>query len=495
MADQALYRKYRSTTLDEVVGQDQVVTTLKGALASGQISHAYLFTGQRGVGKTSVARILARSLNCTGEGTKPCNQCPNCTAALNGNLDIIEIDAASNRGIDEIRDLKEKIVLAPSLGKYKVYIIDEVHMLTDPAFNALLKTLEEPPAHAVFILATTEAHKLPLTIISRTQRFSFHHIPAPVIASHLKSVAAKEQIALDDEAASMIAAASGGSFRDGLSLLDQLSAGGETITASLAQQLLGWGSQAEVEALHRMIIEDDLSGALAQLDQLVERGAQPSQLIRQLISLVRADLRQRLEARNPTGPQLRLLSDLTATTKSALPQYALEIAIARYRQSAPAAATVQTPVKARPEAAVSRPEPVAAQPPPTPAPPARLSPQPAEPASQPATKTSKDESFDIRWMKALAEIKAHNNSLYALLCSCDAVQTSGGIELVTRFNFHRDRLMEPKNLAIIAAAAKKALGQEQVITSRVQQAGAPAASTDTELVSSALEILGGEVME
>jgi hypothetical protein len=247
-----------------------------------------------------------------------------------------------------------------------------------------------------------------------------------------------------------------------------------------------------------MITSDDLSGALVQLDQLVERGAQPSQLIRQLIQLVRTDLRQRLEAHSPAAQQLRLLSDLTATTKSALPQYALEIAIARYRQSAaPTSSAASKPESSQP---VPKPAPQVSPPQSTatkitahsqPKEPKPANPKPHLPAAK-----SRDEAFEIRWMKALALVKAQNNSLYALLCSSDAVPTAGGIELVTRFNFHRDRLMEPKNLAIITAAASRALGQDVVVTSQVQQAPVPApATTDTELVSSALEILGGEVME
>src|SRR6266403_3541450 len=213
MSDQALYRKYRSANFDEVIGQDHVVKTLITAIANGRLSHAYLFTGPRGVGKTSAARLLARALNCTGS-PKPCNQCANCRAAINSSLDVVEIDAASNRSIDSVRDLREKISLAPTAGQYKIYIIDEVHMLTAEAFNALLKTLEEPPAHAVFILATTEAHKLPETIISRTQRFNFRPASLGDLTSHLSKIAQAENIAVEPEALTVIAAASRGGFRD-----------------------------------------------------------------------------------------------------------------------------------------------------------------------------------------------------------------------------------------------------------------------------------------
>jgi DNA polymerase III subunit gamma/tau len=201
---QALYRKYRSKSFDEVVGQDHITTTLKNALKAGKISHAYLFTGPKGVGKTSVARILAYAVN----------ELPYDEQATH--LDIIEIDAASNRRIDEIRELRERVHTAPSSATYKVYIIDEVHMLTKEAFNALLKTLEEPPAHAIFILATTEAHKLPDTIISRTQRFSFKPIEDAEVVTHLQTIAAKEKIVIDQPALQLIAKHGAGSFRDSI---------------------------------------------------------------------------------------------------------------------------------------------------------------------------------------------------------------------------------------------------------------------------------------
>ncbi|HSX15094.1 MAG TPA: DNA polymerase III subunit gamma/tau [Candidatus Saccharimonadales bacterium] len=493
MSELALYRKYRSTTFDEVVGQPHVVMTLKSAIAAGRISHAYLLTGQRGVGKTSVARILARSLNCLSDGEKPCNTCNNCTAALNGNLDIIEIDAASNRGIDEIRDLKEKINLAPSLGQYKVYIIDEVHMLTDAAFNALLKTLEEPPAHAVFIMATTEAHKLPATIISRTQRFNLHQIEVADINAHITMVATREQIGVTPEALAMIASASGGSIRDALSLLDQVSALGGEVTADDVRQLLGWGNDEEITWLYQAIIDGQMAAVLGQIDQLYDNGAQPSQVINQLISVVRADLRRKLSEGQPAGQLLALMESLIAATKSALPQYALETAIARYSQTSPPAVTepIAAPAKAAAEPLAS---PAAAEP----KPPKAIEPEPRPtPEAAAPTPSPNQNDFDVRWMKALAEVKAHNNSLYALLCSCDTKQTETGIELISRFSFHRDRLMEPKNLAIIEAGIKQAFGREIPLVAHLANQAPPAKSTESseELISSALEILGGEVVE
>jgi DNA polymerase-3 subunit gamma/tau len=248
---QALYRKYRSKSLKDVAGQDHITSTLEQALQQGRISHAYLFTGPRGVGKTSVARILAHEIN----------ELPYTDDTPH--IDIIEIDAASNRRIDEIRELREKVYVAPTSAKYKVYIIDEVHMLTREAFNALLKTLEEPPAHVVFILATTDAHKLPETIISRTQRFSFKPADKNTTVEHLRSVAKQEKIKVDDAALELLAEHGGGSFRDSMSLLDQASSHGQAVTEESVRQLLGLPS----------------AGALGQLWQTVAGGAEPAVLI------------------------------------------------------------------------------------------------------------------------------------------------------------------------------------------------------------------------
>ncbi|HUC20428.1 MAG TPA: DNA polymerase III subunit gamma/tau, partial [Candidatus Polarisedimenticolaceae bacterium] len=215
MSELALYRKYRSASFATVIGQAHVVETLQQAITSNRLSHAYLFTGPRGVGKTSVARLLARAANCTHEdpAQRPCGECDNCKVEIGSHLDLIEIDAASNRGIDDARALREKISSAPAMGRYKVYIIDEVHMLTTEAFNALLKTLEEPPSHAIFILATTEAHKLPATIISRTQQFRFKLIAQSDLVAHLTSIAERENITIDDDAIELLASTSQGGFR------------------------------------------------------------------------------------------------------------------------------------------------------------------------------------------------------------------------------------------------------------------------------------------
>lgn len=286
----ALYRKYRPQTFDEVVGQNHVVVTIKNALASGRISHAYLFCGTRGTGKTTMAKILAKTLNCLNlENGEPCNKCEHCIRINEGSyMDILEIDAASNRGIDEIRELREKIKLSPAEGSYKVYIIDEVHMLTPEAFNALLKTLEEPPEHAVFILATTEPHKIPMTIISRCQRYDFHRIALGDIVGRLKLVIDEGGYQADDEALYLIAKMAAGGLRDALGMLDQcLSSSNEILSTARVADIIG---VAEDEFLYEWVERIRLgqtAKALLELQDALQRGKQAGQLLRDLIQYFR----------------------------------------------------------------------------------------------------------------------------------------------------------------------------------------------------------------
>ena len=287
---QALYRKYRPKGWDEVIGQAHVVQTLKNAIASDRVGHAYLFAGPRGTGKTTMARLLAKAVNCLAEDPKqrPCNQCANCKA-VNENrfLDLIEIDAASNTGVDDIRDLRDKINFAPSQGKYKLYIIDEVHMLSTQAFNALLKTLEEPPPHAIFILATTEIHKIPATVLSRCQRHEFRRVPVDEIVANLQQIVKAEGLKADDEALLLIARQATGSMRDAQSLLDQLSSMGESITLELAQTVLGTATSQTVLAVIASIREREPATGLDAIHQALDSGADPRTLARQIVEYLR----------------------------------------------------------------------------------------------------------------------------------------------------------------------------------------------------------------
>ncbi len=278
-------RKWRPQSFEELVGQPHVTRTLGNAIRSNRIAHAYLFTGARGVGKTSVARILAKALNCeTGITAVPCNVCSNCVEITRGNsVDVLEIDGASNRGIDNIRELRETVRYRPAKSRYKIYIIDEVHMLTTEAFNALLKTLEEPPEHVIFIFATTEPHKIPATILSRCQRFDFRRIPAGLLVDHLKAISEKEQANLSDPVLYAIAREADGSMRDAQSLLEQmLSFSREDLTDEQVLDVLGVIDRSTVQRAGKAVIEGDVRACLDVVDDLYRRGIDNRRFCRQL---------------------------------------------------------------------------------------------------------------------------------------------------------------------------------------------------------------------
>ncbi|HOU55234.1 MAG TPA: DNA polymerase III subunit gamma/tau [Myxococcota bacterium] len=285
MAYQVIARKWRPQTFEELVGQEHVVTTLRNAIAQGRIAHAYLFTGIRGVGKTSAARILAKALNCQeGPTPTPCNRCASCRAVTEGSsMDVIEIDGASNRGVDNIRELREQVAFAASSGRYKVYIIDEVHMLTNEAFNALLKTLEEPPAYVVFVLATTELHKVPATILSRCQVFEFRRIGLPDLVAHLRHILEAEHLEAQEEALRMVAREADGSLRDACSLLDQVIgfAGGQ-MTVEAVSTVLRTGHQGLVEDLLSAVLGEDPAGVLRGLTRAFQQGLPARQLLQDM---------------------------------------------------------------------------------------------------------------------------------------------------------------------------------------------------------------------
>ncbi len=283
MSYTALYRKFRPQEFEEVRGQEHIVTTLKNQIQAGRIGHAYLFCGTRGTGKTTIAKIFAKAVNCEHpvEGS-PCGQCKSCRGIASGNsMNVIEIDAASNNGVDNIREIREEVTYSPAEGRYKVYIIDEVHMLSIGAFNALLKTLEEPPSYVIFILATTEAHKIPITILSRCQRYDFRRITIDTIAGRLEELMEKEQVETEPKAIRYIAKAADGSMRDALSLLDQCIAFylGQKLTYDHVLEVLGAVDVEVFSQMLRKIIDQDVIGVVALLEQLIVHGREPGQFV------------------------------------------------------------------------------------------------------------------------------------------------------------------------------------------------------------------------
>jgi len=429
---QVLYRKYRSRDLDEVVGQEHITTPLKHALKSGKLAHAYLFTGPRGVGKTSVARILAYAIN-------------DLPYSEDSNLDIIEIDAASNRRIDEIRDLRDKVNIAPAKAKYKVYIIDEVHMLTREAFNALLKTLEEPPEHVVFILATTEAHKLPDTIISRTQRYSFKPVQKQKVVDHLRSISKKEKILIDDDALELIADHGEGSFRDSISLLDQLSNQDEKVTLGDVRQALGIAPTDAVESIISTIAELDLEALNKLLTQLYEQGYQATILAKQLGVNLRSQLLAN-QSQLPRDKIIHLLRQLLEVPTSADPEALLEIVLfdgilvpsqEKHRDAA------------NPSVVMSK----------------KIETFSAEPSSPKRELVAGREDFDITvWPELLSTIKNQHNTLYSFLRMARPEFSKKGLVLHFGFKFHQQRIDEAKNKQSIQDALYELTGKNVEIT-------------------------------
>jgi DNA polymerase-3 subunit gamma/tau len=465
---QALYRSHRPKTLAEIVGQEHISTALDHALKQGTISHAYLFTGPRGVGKTSIARILAHEIN-----GLPYDE----DARMH--LDIIEIDAASNRRIDEIRDLRDKVHIAPSSAKFKVYIIDEVHMLTKEAFNALLKTLEEPPAHVVFILATTEVHKLPETIISRTQRYAFKPVDMPKVIAHLKAIAKKEKIEIDDDALALIAAHGEGSFRDSISLLDQVRNRAGKVTLADVQATLGIAPEELIATTLLSLNTHNALGVAESLRTMHDQGYEPAQVAKQLGQALRQAL---LDGKSqlPHEESLKLLSALVQVPASPSPRISLEIALL---DAALAGTPAPAPVAAKAAAPASAPKavtkPAAAKPamaapvdaPPTPTvevTPVREKPvaAPATPAAAaapaldatPTAATTDDVIDDNIWHEVKLAIKKRHNTLYSLINACQTHFEPGKVTLETGHAFHQKQLNQVKNKDTILVIIRSVTG-------------------------------------
>lgn len=435
----ALYRKYRSRKLSEVVGQGHVTTLLENALKSDRIAHAYLFTGPRGVGKTSIARILAHEIN----------DLPYADESIH--LDIIEIDAASNNGVEDIRDLREKVHLAPSSAKKKVYIIDEVHMLSKPAFNALLKTLEEPPDHVVFILATTDVDKLPETIVSRTQRHTFRRASIEDLKTNLKNIAKKEKIHISEDALERIAQHSDGSYRDSVSLLDQLvnsKTDGKEITAEAIEQSLGLASQQTIDELFVALEKNDLTSTLRLLKNATERGIQAKVLTEQLIYQLQTKI-------NEKPRYVKLLDSLLTVGQSHFPNVKLMTVLADFIDAD------KSPGKTMPTVAAPIPSLAkkATQEHPKERPPVKATTSLAPP--KPKTKLT---SASLDWDKLVATVRETSIALHSVLSKCSATDEAGMVTIYARNEFYTKKLQTPKFQQIMHDTIKDQTQGDKEIT-------------------------------
>ncbi|MFC1637519.1 DNA polymerase III subunit gamma/tau [Candidatus Margulisiibacteriota bacterium] len=490
----SLYRKWRSQTFDEIIGQPAIVQTLKNAIGNDRLAHAYLFAGPRGTGKTSTARILAKALNCAkGPTVTPCGKCGSCLKVRDGHsVNVIEIDAASNRGINEIRELRERIRYAPVEGRYKVYIIDEVHMLTPEAFNALLKTLEEPPSHTIFVLATTELQKVPLTIASRCQRLDFGRIKLAEIEGHLRKVAEAEGFEIEAKALNLIGRVAEGSMRDAVSLLDQLvSFSGHKISYDDVIMLLGTADEELLFAFGDAVLANDPSRALGLIRTGLEEGRSTLQVTRDLVSHFRnllhlkagssevleltSDYLARLE-KQADGFSLNKVKDvIRALSRAELDmrwhphaRIVLEVALLELLEMGSGDKGSEVSLEVRSEKLVSK---------------SASHPTPHDqthvptPTSRPASLAQGDGHFDKikgHWNDILESVKKKSIFGYVSLHEGEPLQVNGKGRLVIAFRrgyaFHKERLEEAKNRLAVEESVREVVGEKIPIECIVSEA-------------------------
>ncbi len=473
---QALYRKYRSKQLSEIVGQEHITKTLAQAVKTNRISHAYLFTGPRGIGKTSVARILAHDIN-----NLPYKD-------DSSHIDIIEIDAASNGRVDEIRDLRDMVYVAPVSAKYKVYIIDEVHMLSSGAFNALLKTLEEPPRHVVFILATTAAHKLPDTIISRTQHFQFKPISVEQITDHLKTIAQAENIQVDEAALRLIAEHGQGSFRDSISLLDQAANYAQPITANEINSLLGIPPDQLIT-----LLVDDLSGSepkklINDLKTMMDQGYSPSIVAKRLSNQLRNQLIENTGVID-SNTILSLLEQLIIVPSSPEPQHYLEICLLRHLKVVAQVKPIQSEISHKARVVQELNTSTASQ---TPTKQRPVKPEKHQDVNRTIKSGNTAQLDEDSWIEVLDLLKKQYNTLYGIIRMAQVdFSDPDSVRLQFAFAFHQKRLNESKNRSIITEAIKQVINRDVVVECLVNPDLLHQKKVDQSAIANIANVFGG----
>jgi DNA polymerase-3 subunit gamma/tau len=528
---QAFYLKWRPIEWDQVVAQDHVTTTLRNAVAADRVAHAQLFAGPRGTGKTTTARLLAKAVNCLAEDltNRPCNECEHCAAVNAGRfLDLIEIDAASNTSVDDVRDLRDKINFSPNQGRYKVYVIDEVHMLSTAAFNALLKTLEEPPRHAIFILATTEVHKIPATVLSRCQRHEFRRIPVIDINTQLQEIVSKEDIQAETAALNLIAHQATGSMRDAISLLDQLASTGKPITLELAHAVLGTATnQAVLEVVDAIVAKDPAAG-LEYIHRALDAGSDPRQFARQIVDylrdllLVRANNADQIDAAAEIRAQMarhaqafstpELLSVIRSFNQAASnarstwqPALPLEMAFIETLEGATQEQTdhgsnpKHTALPSPPSASL-----VLEQAKPQPAKTSTVTDKQSTPSIKEADSDDPQDiqtlkKLDDHWDQILQSVKRANPNTYGLLNSAKSRQVKGNL-LILGFasDVLKNQMNKQENVAIVSGVMSQVLAREIEVRCTISVArgySIPPEVDNNGMVAAALRDLGGEIVD
>jgi DNA polymerase III subunit gamma/tau len=532
---EAFYRKWRPQQWEQVVGQEHVVQTLRNALAAGRIAHAYLFAGPRGTGKTTTARLLAKAVNCLAEqqAARPCDNCKHCQALNQGRfLDLIEIDAASNTSVEDVRSLRDKINFSPNLGRYKVYIIDEVHMLSTAAFNALLKTLEEPPGHAIFVLATTEVHKIPATVLSRCQRHEFRRIPVNTIVKLLGELAGSESIQVEPEALTLIARQSTGSLRDAISLLDQLASTGAAVTLESAHQVLGTAASQSVLEVVNALLSKDTARGLDLIHAALDAGSDPRQYARQIVDYLRhvllvvmksaggidasAETRAALAAHSSKFSLPELMGAIRAFNHAAgearlsfQPALPLELALIEciegvHRQEAvaptapPAASGRKGPAEVPKRAAKSpAPAPGSSAPAAHNAVESGGEPSKGELEGDPAGGPVSMEAIRQNWGRISSLIRQRSPQTQAYFISCNALGFKDGCLVLGTSDFVKARLETPEQSRLVEQVLEQVFERPVPIRCIVSsgKVGAPPDVDSDGIVATALRDLGGEIVD